>query len=299
MNIGVIKEIKNRENRVALTPGGCAALIKAGHAVRVERGAGEGSGFSDADYAQSGAGITSTAEAWDSDLVLKIKEPLEPEYGCLAQQIVFTYFHLAGAPRALTETLLERGTSAVAYETVEDAHGRLPLLAPMSAVAGNMSVTIGAYYLARFNGGRGVQLGSVLGTRHGKAVVIGDGVVGQHAARVASGMGSEVFILGRHADREAQLKAEISQTLEFVLSTPENVAHHVQDADLVVGGVLLPGARAPRVVTEDMVSSMPRGSVIVDVSIDQGGCVETSRPTSHGPLRLTSSMASHASSVSS
>jgi len=281
MRIGVVKEIKDKENRVALTPAGVKRLQAAGHEVRVQRGAGLGSGFSDAQYEAAGAKIASVEQAWDSDLVVKIKEPLEIEYAYLKQQILFTYLHLAGVPRALTETLLQRKTTAVAYETVEDAAHKLPLLAPMSAVAGNMAVTMGSYYLAKFNNGKGMQLGSVLGTRYGKVVVIGDGVVGRHAARTADGMGTQVFICGRHAEREARLKKEISPHITFLMSTPENLSHHLKDADLVVGGVLLPGARAPHVVTEAMVKGMQPGSVLVDVSIDQGGCIETSRPTSH------------------
>jgi alanine dehydrogenase len=281
MKIGVIKEIKDKEHRVALTPVGVKALTKAGHTVVVQAGAGSGSGFSDAQYSEAGAHIVTVEQAWDANLVLKVKEPLVAEYHYLREQILFTYFHLAGAPRALTETLLQQKTTAVAYETVEDAQGRLPLLAPMSAIAGNMAITVGSYYLAKFNHGKGVQLGTVLGTRYGKVVIIGDGVVGQHAAKTADGMGAQVFLGGRDSSKMAQLKREISPALVFFESTPETLPQHLEDADLVVGAVLLRGAKAPHVITEEMVQRMQPGSVIVDVSIDQGGCVATSRPTSH------------------
>lgn len=280
MKIGIPKEIKNKENRVALTPDRAAVLVKAGHELIIETCAGVGSGFPDALYAEAGASLGSAAEAWACDLVVKVKEPEEPEYQYLRDQIVFTFFHLAGVPRSLTEALLERGTTAVAYETLEDAHRRLPLLAPMSAVAGNMAAAMGAFYLAKFNGGRGVQLGEVLGERHGKVVVIGDGVVGCHAARSAFGLGANVWVGGIDPAR-AEVVRRQAGAVDWFLSDPETVAAHVRDADLVVGGVLRAGAKAEYVVTEAMVKSMQPGSVIVDVSIDQGGCVETSRPTSH------------------
>lgn len=280
MKIGIPKEIKNKENRVALTPDRAAALAAAGHELLVEAGAGLGSGFTDAQYAEAGAALVGAAEAWNTELVVKVKEPEPSEYPYLRDQIVFTFFHLAGVPRSLTEVLLERGTTAVAYETLEDAEGRLPILAPMSAVAGNMAALVGAYYLARFNGGRGVQLGAVLGERHGKVVVIGDGVVGCHAARSAHGLGAEVWVGGIGPARADVVRREAGG-VEFFLSDPDSVARQVRDADLVIGAVLRHGAKADYVVTEAMVETMPPGSVIVDVSIDQGGCVETSRPTSH------------------
>jgi alanine dehydrogenase len=281
MKIGIPKEIKNLEGRVALTPAGAKSLVEAGHEVWVEGGAGEGSGFHDTDYLVMGGHIGTVDDAWDSDLVVKVKEPEPSEYPRLQKQIVFTYFHLAGVPRSLTETLLERGTTAIAYETLEDSAGRLPLLAPMSAIAGNMATLMGAYYLGRTHGGRGVQLGLVLGQRHGKVLVIGDGVVGSHAARTAWGLGAEVTVVGLDPARGEQLRQEISPDLDYVVSSPEVIAALVREADLVIGGVLLRGAKASFVVTEDMVSTMQPGSVIVDVSIDQGGCVETSQPTSH------------------
>jgi alanine dehydrogenase len=281
MKVGVIKEIKDKEQRVALTPAGVKALHKAGHTVLVQAGAGLGAGFSDAQYGDAGARIVAVEQAWDADLVLKVKEPLAAEYYYLQKQLLFTYFHLAGVPKALTDTLLKQKTTAVAYETVEDAQGRLTLLAPMSAIAGNMAVTVGSYYLAKFNHGKGVQLGTVLGTRYGKVVIIGDGVVGQHAARTADGMGAQVFLGGRDDSKTAQFKRDISPALVLFESTDETLPPYLDDADLVVGAVLLRGAKAPHVVTEEMVQRMQPGSVIVDVSIDQGGCVATSRPTSH------------------
>mgnify|MGYP001593345681 FL=1 len=281
MRIGVPKEIKANENRVALTPSGAAALVGAGHDVLVQAGAGTGSGFPDTDYRQAGAGIVSATAVWDTELVLKIKEPLEQEFRYLGKQLVFGYFHLAGVTPALTEALLARKTTAIAYETVEDNRGRLPLLAPMSAVAGNMAATMGNFYLACFNHGKGMLLSRVFGERFGKTVIIGDGVVGRHCARAADGMGAKVYIAGRHADRLPQLQEEISRDIHFVLSTPDDIAAEIADADLVVGAVLHRGGRAPHVVTEAMVQGMQPGSVIVDVSIDQGGCVETSHPTTH------------------
>lgn len=281
MKVGVPKEIKDQEHRVALTPRGARSLVEGGHVVCVQAGAGLGSGFSDEQYAEAGATLDSAEAAWESGLVMKVKEPQESEYRHLRGQLLFTYFHLSGVPPSLTEALLRSDTTAIAYETVEDEQGRLPLLAPMSAVAGNMAVVIGSYYLARFNRGRGVQLGEVLGERHGKVVVLGDGVVGRHAARTANAMGSNVYICTRHREREAELREAISSTLDFVPSRPEDIGRAVEDADLVVGAVLLRGARATHLVTEEMVRSMQAGAVIVDVSIDQGGCVQTSRPTSH------------------
>lgn len=281
MRVGVPKEIKIGENRVALTPEGAKALVSDGHEVVVEAAAGIGSGFSDAEYEAAGARAVTSEAAWDVDLVLKVKEPQEAEYDRLSHQILFTYLHLAGVDPSVTERLLEAGTTGVAYETVEDAAGKLPLLAPMSGVAGSMAVTIGNFYLAEFSGGKGMLLGEVLGKGFGKVVIIGDGVVGRHAARTAARMGAEVHLAGRHPDRARELADHISPDLRFIASEPERIARALRDADLVVGGVLLRGARAPWVITEQMVEDMEPGSVIVDVSIDQGGCVETSRPTSH------------------
>ena len=281
MRVGVPREIKDRENRVALTPDGVARLCRSGHDVLIEHDAGAGSGFGDDDYQTSGARIASAAEAWASELVLKIKEPLESEYDQLGSQILFTYLHLSGVAPELTAALRRAGTTAIAYETVEDEASRLPLLAPMSAVAGTMSAVVGDAYLARVNGGKGTLLGHVMGERSGRVLVIGDGVVGRHAARAAYGLGANVAIAGRHEDRLPELRREAGAGIEFVASTASAISEATACADLVVGGVLLRGARAPWVVSEPMVREMEPGSVIVDVSIDQGGCIETSRPTSH------------------
>jgi alanine dehydrogenase len=281
MKIGVVKEIQDKENRVALTPEGTKKLIEAGNEVLVEKNAGQNSGFKNSEYECVGAKIVDVEEAWDAEMVIKVKEPIEPEYKFLKEQIVFTYFHLAGVTKTLTEALVNSKTTAIAYETVEDGYYRLPLLAPMSAVAGNMSVQVGSYYLAKFNNGNGTLIGEVLGHFYGKVVIVGDGVVGRHAAKTAYGMGANVYLFGRHEERMGQIKELIGRKSHVLLSTPENIAEHVKDADLVVGAVLLPGAKAPYVVTEDMVKTMQKGSVIVDVSIDQGGCIETAKPTKH------------------
>lgn len=281
MKIGLIKEIKTKENRVGLTPTGVAALTANGHQVHVEQGAGLGSGFSDETYRQAGAAIVSMPEAWDNELVVKVKEPVEAEYPYLKQQIVFTYFHLAGVPWALTEALLLGNTTAIAYETLEDANGRLPLLAPMSAVAGNMAVQMGSHYLAAHNGGKGVMLGSVLGKRHGKVLIVGDGVVGSHAARTAIGLGANVVVAGLFPENGERLRREISEDLQFIISEPEAIADHLLDTDLLVGAVLMHGARAEHLISEAMVKSMQPGSVLVDVSIDQGGCIATAHATTH------------------
>lgn len=279
MRIGAPKETKDNENRVGLTPDGVAALRAAGHEVVVERGAGLGCGFADDDYAARGARLGSAQDAWDADLVVKVKEPLPPEYGYLHGQIVFTYLHLAAAPHELTRALLASRTTGIAYETVEDAKHRLPLLAPMSAIAGSMAPLMGSYYLAKHTGGRGTLLATVLGHSHGEVVIVGDGVVGTHACNVASALGARVTIFGITPERAAEF--EKNPIVRYRLSSPDAIAAAVAGADLVIGAVLLAGALAPRVVTEPMVSAMPQGSVIVDVSIDQGGCIATSRPTTH------------------
>jgi alanine dehydrogenase len=281
MKVGVVKEIKNKEHRVALTPAGATALREAGHDVRVEERAGSGSGFTDAEYRESGAEIVGAAEAWNSDLVIKVKEPLESEYPRLRGQIVFTYFHLAGVAPSLTRALLDTETTAVAYETVEDRNGRLPLLAPMSAVAGSMAPVVGSHYLAKFNEGSGVLPGEIMGRRYGKVLIVGDGVVGRHAARVACAMRTEVVIVGRNPARAASLEKEISPDLRYVLSAKESIARELLDSDILVGAVLVKGGRAAHLVSRRTVETMRKGSVIVDVCIDQGGCVETSRPTTH------------------
>ena len=281
MKIGVPKEIKDQEGRVAVTPCGTQHLVQQGHSVFIEIDAGLGSGFSNEQYQQAGAKLVSTAAAWAVDLVVKVKEPQESEYPYLDQQIIFTFFHLAGVTAHLTQQLLKKGITALAYETLEDEHGRLPLLAPMSAVAGNMAILMGSYYLAKFNQGKGVQLGKVLGKRHGNVLIIGCGVAGQHAAQVASAMGGNVFVADINMEIMQKLKATSLPNVEFFLSSPENISEHIKDADLLVGTVLVPGAKAPKLISEDMIKCMAKGSVVVDVSIDQGGCIETSKPTTH------------------
>ena len=281
MIIGTPKEIKDKENRVALTPAGTESLVQSGHKVKVEKNAGVGAGFADSDYINAGAEIVDTASAWDSDLVLKVKEPQQKEYTYLKNNILFTYLHLAGVAPALTEHLLKAKTTAIAYETVEDQHGRFPLLAPMSAIAGNMAAMMGTYYLAKVNGGKGVQPGRIQSTRHGKVMIIGDGVVGQHAALTADGIGANVFLFGKSKAKLQALSKITPNTIHFVESHETNIREYLQDTDLLVGAVLVAGSRAPHLVSEDMVQTMQPGSVIVDVSIDQGGCVETSHPTTH------------------
>lgn len=280
MKIGVPKETKDNENRVGITSAGAKTLVQHGHEVVVEGSAGTGCGITDVDYQAAGARIADVEEVWGSELVIKVKEPLEPEYCYLNGQIVFAYFHLAGVSSALTESLLDSRTTAVAYETVEDEKGQLPLLAPMSAVAGSMAPVVGSYYLARFTNGSGMLLGEVLGKRYGKVAVIGDGVVGQHAARVAGAMGTRVVIFALHPER-AEAVAHLGPNVEYVVSNDANLLGHLPDTDLLVGAALVRGARIPHLVSEEMVKCMPKGSVVVDVSIDQGGCVATSRPTSH------------------
>jgi alanine dehydrogenase len=281
MDVGVVKEIKNQEYRVALTPNHALQLTQSGHRVFVENNAGVGSGFCDDQYRQAGAELCNTARAWKTDLVLKVKEPLAVEYAFLQGQMLFTFLHLAGAEPELTQALLASKTTALAYETLEDEAGHLPLLAPMSAIAGNMATQMGSYYLARTYAGKGVQLGCVLDTGHGKVLVIGDGVVGQHAARVGCALGADVTIAGLFPERAPDLKQQISPKLNVIKSTPEAIKAEIDCTDLVIGAVLCHGEKAPFVVSEAMVKTMQPGSVIVDVSIDQGGCIETSRPTSH------------------
>lgn len=282
MKISVVREIADKENRVALTPLGAKKLVDTGNDVFVEMNSGVNSGFSNEEYSNVGAKLVDTEKGWSADLVIKVKEPLREEYKFFREnQIVLTYFHLAGVSKKLTEALVNHKTTAVAYETIEDKFHKLPLLAPMSAIAGNMSVTIGSYYLAKFNNGKGIQLGSIIGKKHGKVVVIGDGIVGSHAANVAYGMGANVFLFTLYEDRFESFREKICPEINCVLSTKENIAKHVKDADLVVGAVLLRGAKAPYIVTEEMVKTMQPASVIVDVSIDQGGCIETAKPTTH------------------
>ncbi len=281
MLIGVPKEIKDKENRVALTPHGAKTLIAAGHSVIVETNAGLGAGFPDENYKNSGAKIVDAATAWNADMVVKVKEPQVSEYQYLKNNILFTYLHLAGVAPELTDHLLKAKTTAIAYETVEDKNGRFPLLAPMSAIAGNMAALVGTYYLSKVNGGKGIQPGRILGNRHGKVVVLGDGVVGQHAALTADGIGANVFLFGKTPARFKALSAITPNHIQYVESTAAKLREHLHDTDLLVGAVLVPGSKAPHLVNEDMVKSMQPGSVIVDVSIDQGGCIATSHPTKH------------------
>ena len=282
MTIGIPKEVKRHEYRVAATPGAVQALVDRGHRVYVETGAGEGSSFSDDDYRAKGATVVASAEeAWAQQLVLKVKEPIQEEYGYLREGLLlFTYLHLA-ADRALTEALLEAGTTAVAYETVQLENGALPLLTPMSEVAGRMAPQVGAYHLERFLGGRGVLLGGVPGVQAGEVVILGGGVVGINAAKIALGLGARVTILDISHSRLQYLDDIFAGRVQTLASNPGNIADVVQQADLLIGAVLIPGAKAPRLVTREMLSTMKRGSVIVDVAVDQGGCVETIRPTTH------------------
>ncbi len=283
MRIGVPKEIKNNENRVAITPAGVATLTAAGHEVYVESGAGTGSGFSDESYAATGANIlAAAADVWSTaDMILKVKEPLPSEYGYFREGLIlFTYLHLAAAPE-LAAALLEKKVIGIAYETVEVNH-TLPLLTPMSEVAGRMAVQIGAQFLERPHGGKGILLSGVPGVKRGKVTVIGGGVVGTNAAKVAAGMGADVTIIDLSPDRLRQLDDIFGSSVQTLMSNPYNIAEAVASSDLVIGAVLIPGAKAPKLVTEDMVKSMEAHSVIVDVAIDQGGIVETiDRITTH------------------
>ncbi len=283
MIIGVPKEVKDNEYRVALTPGGAEMLITAGHRVLVETGAGAGSGFRDSEYEHCGVQIISSAEEVfaGADMVLKVKEPVPQEYDFLREGLVlFTYLHLAASEK-LTRVLMDRGVTAVAYETVELPDGSLPLLVPMSEVAGRMAVQVGAHYLEKMNGGRGKLLGGVPGVRPSLVTIIGGGVVGTNAAQVALGMGAHVVIIDRNVDRLRYLSEVLHGNLTTLSSNPRNIAEAVRPADLLIGAVLIPGAKAPHLVTRQMIETMEPGSVVVDVAIDQGGCIETSRPTTH------------------
>ncbi len=283
MIIGIPKEIKDQEFRVSTPPGGVRALVEAGHTVLVESKAGLGSGFSDEEYRQAGAQVLDTAaEVWQrSQMVVKVKEPQPDEYPFLREGLIlFTYLHLA-AEEEVTRQLMEKGTIAVAYETVEDRSGRLPLLIPMSEVAGRMAVQVSAYFLQRTNGGRGKLFAGVPGVRPADVVIVGAGTVGTNAAQIALGMGAHVTIIEKNLERLRYLDQILHGSLTTIASNVHNIAETVRYADVVIGAVLIRGARAPKLVTREMVETMKEGSVIVDVDVDQGGCVETIHPTSH------------------
>src|SRR5213079_1344845 len=280
MKIGVVKEIKPDEYRVALTPAGARELVQKGHDVLVEAGAGDGSAFPDEDYVRAGAQIGSVEDVWSqSELLLKVKEPVAPEYARLREGLVlFTYLHIA-ADAPLTHALAESGIAAVAYETVETDDRRLPLLAPMSEIAGRLAAQAGAYFLEKPLGGRGLLLGGVAGVAPGKVVVIGGGMVGYNAAVIALGLGAQVTILERSVDRMRHLEEILSGRVSLLMSSSLQLEESVAGADLVIGAVLIPGALAPKLVTREMIGGMKAGSVFVDVAIDQGGCSETSKAT--------------------
>ncbi|MBI5179325.1 MAG: alanine dehydrogenase [Nitrospinae bacterium] len=283
MIIGIPKEIKPDEYRVGIVPAGVRSLALAGHTILVEHSAGAGSGIADDEYAAEGAELLQSAEElWRrSDMVIKVKEPVGPEYGYLREGLIlYTFLHLA-ADRQLTEALLTKKVSAVAYETVQEADGSLPILIPMSEIAGRMSVQAGARYLEKPNGGSGVLLGGVPGVPPGKVAVLGGGIAGTNAVKMALGLGARVKVLDQSLARLRTLDDIFGGALETVHANPHTVRDAVAQADLLIGAVLIPGARAPRLVTRNMVAEMRKGSVIVDISVDQGGCVETTCPTTH------------------
>jgi alanine dehydrogenase len=282
MDIGIPKETKDQEFRVGLTPSIVRTLSDRGHQVYVETNAGAGSSFSDAEYLQAGAKIVPTAAAaWEREMVVKVKEPLSTEYSYLQKNhILFTYLHLA-ANRTLTEHLIDSGINAIAYETVELPDGKLPLLAPMSIIAGRLSVQFGARYLEKQQGGSGVLLGGVPGVQPGRVTILGGGIVGTEAARMAVGMGAQVTILDVNVDRLSYLETIFGSRVTYLYSNAANIELCVRTADLVIGAVLILGKRAPILVSKALVEQMKPGSVIIDVAVDQGGCIETLRPTSH------------------
>jgi len=283
MIIGVPKEIKTNENRVALVPAGAEALTADGHTVLVEQGAGEGSGFPDAVYAAAGAQIVPKVEdVWaKAEMILKVKEPIKPEWPRIRPgQVLFTYFHFA-ADEALTKAIVKSGSVAIAYETVQLASGELPLLTPMSEVAGRMAVQEGAKYLEKLMGGLGILLGGVPGVSPAEVVVIGGGVVGTNAAKMAAGLGAHVTILDLSLDRLRYLSDVMPANVDLIYSNRYNLLERLEKADLVIGAVLVPGAKAPKLVRREDLKRMKAGSVVVDVAVDQGGCVETIKPTTH------------------
>lgn len=282
MVVGVVREIKEQENRVGLTPAGVLALEEMGQEVLVEAGAGVGSGIADDAYEAAGARLAGAAEVWgSSDVIVKVKEPLEPEYEHLRPGLIlYTYLHLAPLPD-LTQALLDREVTGVAYETIEEEDGSLPLLVPMSEIAGRMAVQVGARFLEREAGGRGVLLGGVPGVNPADVVILGGGIVGRNAARVALGMGAHVTVLERSPKQMQWIDDLFAGRVTTVMSNPVSVETWTRRCDLLVGAVLIPGAAAPKIVTRDHVGGMKDGAVIVDVAVDQGGCVETTRVTTH------------------
>ncbi|MDQ3019714.1 MAG: alanine dehydrogenase [Bacteroidota bacterium] len=283
MKIGVPKEIKTNENRVALTPIGAEVLKRHGHKIFVETNAGNGSGFSDADYKKAGATILKTPkEVFDTaDMIMKVKEPIKPEYNLIREgQVVFTYFHFASS-KDLTIAMMKNKCIAIAYETVQKEDGSLPLLIPMSEVAGRMAPQEGAKYLERTMGGRGVLLGGVPGTEPAEVVVLGGGIVGTNAAKIAAGFGAKVTIMDNNLYRLRYLDDVMAKNVTTMMSNPHNIREAIKKADLVIGAVLIAGAKAPKLITKDMLKLMKPGSVVVDVSVDQGGCIETCKPTTH------------------
>ncbi|HST22071.1 MAG TPA: alanine dehydrogenase [Blastocatellia bacterium] len=283
MIVGLPKEVKDNEYRVGIVPAGVKALTISGHTVLVQKSAGEGSGITDEEYVAAGGEIVDTAEeVWArAEMIVKVKEPIASEYGFLRENLIlFTYLHLAPA-RELTKVMIDSGVIGVAYETITNNFGHLPLLTPMSEVAGRMAIQVGATYLEKINGGRGVLLGGVPGVLPGRVTIIGGGVVGTNACKMAVGLGAAVIIIDRDLERLRYLDDIFGSRIRTLASNPYTIAESVASSDLVVGAVLVPGAAAPKLVTRDMLRYMPRGAVIVDVAVDQGGCIETTKPTTH------------------
>jgi alanine dehydrogenase len=282
MLIGIPKEIKDQEYRVAMTPGGIKSLTEAGHRVLVQEGAGKGSGLADAEYTAAGASVISELQAiWEADMIVKVKEPQPDEFELMRpDRILFTFLHLA-AEESLTMEMLKRRITGIGYETVELESGELPLLKPMSEIAGRVAVQVGAHYLEKKNGGKGKLISGVPGVEPARVVIIGSGTVGSNAARIAVGMGAEVILISTFIDQLRKLEDIIQGRFLTLSADPFQIAGAVAQADLLIGAVLVPGARTPKVVSREMVASMKAGSVIVDVAVDQGGCIETTRPTTH------------------
>ena len=283
MIVGLPKEIKDNEYRVGLTPAGVRALKDAGHEIVVETNAGGGSGFEDSLYQRAGANIVDSAdEVWSkADMVVKVKEPIEPEYPRMREgQMLFTYLHLA-PDRELTKQLIERKVTGIAYETITDRRGTLPLLTPMSEVAGRMAIQVGAHYLEKMSGGRGILLGGVPGVPAARVVIIGGGVVGTNSAKIAVGMGAHVTIIDNNLDRLRELDDIFLSKISTLASSAYMIHDAISQADLIIGAVLVPGAAAPKLVTKSMLKDVPNGAVVVDVAVDQGGCIETTHPTTH------------------